>query len=274
VPVFRPRKKRILTTAEEGELRNPPSARIETAALRQPPDFIVIGVQRGGTTSLYRYLSGHPQVGSSWRKEVHYFDRYYEKGRAWYLAHFPKRGRFPVVGEASPFYLFDPRVPERIANTLTEPPRFIAMLRNPVDRAYSMYQMKLRRGVEELPFEQAIDREEERLAESNDPVSIPWRHYSYLRRGHYAEQLERWFERFPRDRFLVIRSEDFYDRPEEHLHAAQEFIGVERHSPEEMKTHNLSEYSEMDAATRERLEAYFTPHNRRLYRLLGRDMGW
>jgi Sulfotransferase domain len=263
------------TPEEVAKLREPPRRRIETASLRQAPDFIIIGTQRGGTTSLHRYLGEHPAIGSSWRKEVHYFDRYYDRGRDWYLAHFPKRGKFGAVGEASPFYMFDPRVPGRIAETLGTGVRFIALLRNPVDRAYSMYQMKVRRGREELSFEEAIDSEEERLGSEVDPISLPWRHYSYLRRGHYADQLERWFAHFPREAFCVIRSEDLYERPEEQLHATQAFLGVETHTPEVLEGHNQRPYSAaMGAATRRRLEAYFAPHNRRLYRLLGRDFGW
>ncbi len=272
--ILRPRGRTSPAGAQESSERDPPKGRLETARERQPPDFIIIGAQRAGTTSLHRYLKDHPQVGPSWRKEVHYFDRFYERGLDWYLAHFPRRGKFPIVGEASPFYVFDPRVPGRIEETLGDRVRFIVMLRNPVDRAYSMYQMKVRRDLEELSFEEALATEDERLAQSDDPVSPPWRHHSYLRRSLYAEQLERWYQRFPRDRFHVIKSEDFYARPERILHETYEFLGVSRHTPEELRTYNLHEYSDMDPAQRRRLEAYFAPHNRRLYELLGRDLGW
>lgn len=272
--LFRSKGTALPTTEEEGEHRDPPKGRLESARERELPHFIIIGAQRAGTTSLHRYLKDHPDVGPSWRKEIHYFDRYYEKGLDWYRAHFPRRGKFPVVGEASPFYVFDPRVPGRIAETLGEEVRFVVMLRNPVDRAHSNFQMKVRRGIEDLSFEEAIAREDERLAASDDPVSLPWRHFSYLRRGLYAEQLERWLARFPRERFHVIRSEDFYAEPERILHEAQDFIGVDRRTPAELKTYNLNEYERMDPALRARLEAHFEPHNRRLYDLLGRDMGW
>ena len=253
--------------------RDPPPGRLATAHERQSPDFIIIGAQRAGTTSLYRYLTDHPEIGSAWRKEVHYFDRYFDRGRDWYLAHFPRRGKFAVVGEASPFYLFDPRVPGRVGETL-ERVRFIVMLRNPVDRAYSDYLMKVRRGREALSFEDAIAREDERLAQGDDPAGHVWRRFSYTRRGLYADQLERWFELFPRERFEVIRSEDFYEAPGDVLRGVQGFLGVEPHRPEALEPYHRAEYSDMDPVTRERLRERFAPHNRRLYSLLGRDFGW
>src|SRR5215213_1565056 len=140
---------------------DPPPERIETAHLRQLPNFIIIGAQRGGTTSLYRYLTEHPSIGAAYRKEVHFFDRHFDKGMAWYLAHFPARGEFPIVGEASPFYLFHPAVPGRIHAAVPQA-RFIALLRNPIDRAYSQYHMKSRHDLETLSFEDALAQEGER----------------------------------------------------------------------------------------------------------------
>ena len=255
------------------EERDPPRQRIETAHLRQYPDFIIIGTQRGGTTSLYRYLTAHPEIGQASRKEVHFFDRYFDRGLDWYLAHFPLRGEFPIVGEASPYYLFHPEAPARI---LTAVPRakFVVMLRNPVDRAYSQYHMKVERGLETLSFAEAIDREPERLAASDDPLDPAWRHHSYLARGVYVEQIRRWFDHFPRDRFLIIKSEDFYDEPLRILHQTQTFLGVESHIPTTLKVHHQADYGAMDEGMRRRLLDYFAPYNRQLYDLLGRDFGW
>ena len=271
--LFRAKNKVPAPMRDNAEPRDPPPKRLETAHLRQPPDFIIIGTQRGGTTSLYRYLSEHPGIGSAWRKEVHYFDRHYEHDMDWYLAHFPKRGKFEMVGEASPFYLFHPEVPRRVRDTVADV-KLIALLRDPIDRAYSQFQMTTRRGIESLSFEEAIEREPERLAGS-DASGLAWRQFSYLTRGHYDEQLQRWFSLFPRERFLILKSEDFYTTPEPILHETQEFLGVDRASPEEFKPYHLTDYgAEMDPATRTRLREHFAPHNERLYELLGRDLGW
>ena len=259
--------------ASPEEERDPPSSRIATAHLRQPPDFIIIGTQRGGTTSLYRYLSEHPQIGSAYRKEVHFFDRYYGKGMDWYLAHFPLRGEFPIVGEASPYYLFHPDVPGRIEAAVPAA-RFIVLLRNPVDRAYSQYHHKLKRGLETLPFAEALDQEAERLSASDDPVGLPWRHHSYVARGLYVDQIRRWLERFPRERLLIIKSEEFFARPEAVLHQTQAFLGLEPRNPSDFKAYHMADYPEMEPATRRRLADHFAPYNRQLYDLLGRDFGW
>jgi hypothetical protein len=256
------------------ERRDPPQERIETAHLRQLPDFIIIGTQRGGTTSLYRYLTAHRDIGPALRKEVHFFDRYYEKGVDWYLANFPMRGEVPVTGEASPYYIYHPEVPERV-RTLVPKARFIALLRNPVDKAYSHYQMRLRRDGETLSFEDAIDREQERMGSSADPASLAWRHSSYVARGVYIAQLERWMSVFPREQFLIIKSEDFYENPQRVLQEALEYLGLRPWSPANFEAFNKRKYAtDMKPATRKRLEAYFEPYNQQLYDLIGRDLGW
>lgn len=252
--------------------RDPPLERIETAQLRQLPDFVIIGTQRGGTTSLYRYLTGHPDIGPALRKEVHFFDHHYEKGIDWYLAHFPVRGEVPIVGEASPYYLFHRDVPER-ARRVVPYAKFIALLRNPVDRAYSHYQMRVSKGLESLSFEDAIDKEPERLS-GDDPSGLTWRHHSYIRRGLYVDQLKRWVSVFPREQLLIIKSEDFYKEPEQILQQTLAHLGLQPWSPAKLKAHHLSEYADMDPVTRERLKEYFAPHNEQLYAFLGRDLGW
>ncbi len=257
--------------ARAPERKDPPKGRLETADERQPPDFIIIGAQRAGTTSLYRYLTEHPRVGGAWRKEVHYFDYNLERGWRWYLAHFPKRGKFEAVGEASPYYLFDPDVPGRVHAALPDV-LLIALLRNPIDRAFSQYQLATRRGFESESFADAVRIEPDRLA-GGDAIAL--RRFSYLRRGHYAEQLERWLKHFPRERLLVLKSEELYADPARALDETQEFLGAERHLPQELRHYHASDYeTAIDPATRAELRAYFEPHNRRLHELLGRDFGW
>ncbi len=252
--------------------RNPPPSRIATAHLRRLPDFVIIGAQRGGTTSLYRSLTEHPDVGAALRKEVHFFDRYHANGLDWYRAHFPRHGEASVVGEASPYYLFHPGVPQRVREVLPQA-RFIALLRNPVDRAYSHYQMLVRRGVEDLSFEEAVAREPERLA-GGDPESQAWRHYSYLTRGLYAEQIERWWDVFPREQLLIVKSEDLYQDTGGVVGQVSAWLGLRPWEPSDLKAYHVADYRDMDPVTRQRLLAHFAPFNRRLYDLLGRDFGW
>ncbi len=123
-----------------------------TAPFRVLPDFVVIGAQRSGTTSLYNNLVEHPQIASCIRKEVHYFDAYFERGSYWYRGHFPRAAELrrlarrhgaPVLtGEATPMYLFDPPCRRRLAELVPDA-KLLVLLRDPVAREYSQYQVRV-----------------------------------------------------------------------------------------------------------------------------------
>jgi lipopolysaccharide transport system ATP-binding protein len=176
------------------------------------PDFVVIGTQKGGTSFFYRLLTEHPLVRGAAAKELHFFDNKFAEGVGWYRRCFSKGehvdGHRTITGEASPSYLFDPQVPERMARIVPEA-RLIALLRNPVDRAYSHYQMELRRGKEARSFEDATQEEMTSVEGERNTVDVP---HAYLRRGLYAEQLERFSFFANRDRLLVIKSENLFAR--------------------------------------------------------------
>ena len=263
-----------------------------TSGLRMLPDFIVIGTQRGGTTSLYRYLAAHPGVAPTLvSKGVHYFDVQNDRSEAWYRGHFPptayrawrrRVARQPLItGEASPYYLFHPAVPERVAAMLPDV-KLIAMLRDPVKRAFSHYHHEFEGGFETLPtFEEAIDAEPgrlegeaERLLADPGYVSFAHQHHSYLARGHYAEQLEAWFAHIPRERFLIFTSEEFYRDTATVYGTVQDFLGLPHHPLAEFKTYNAHSYAPMDPATNGRLREHFREPDRALCELLGRDLGW
>jgi len=260
-----------------------------TSAARPLPDTLIIGAQKAATTALYAYLRQHPAVlGPSW-KEVNYFDRHYARGETWYRGHFPnvlrvrrvkRRGLEPVVAEASTGYLFHPLAPERVKALLPDA-RLVALVRDPVERAYSHYQHEVALGREALSFEEAIDREEERMRGEvermlDDPgyFSYAWWNYTYLARGRYAEQLERWFAVFARDQLLVIPIGDLRSRPRETYALALEHVGAPQHDLGDYPTIFSRDYSEMKPETRARLSAYYVEPNRRLYELLDRDLAW
>ena len=258
--------------------------RAVTCPLRMMPAFIVIGTHRGGTSAFYHYLTEHPGIGAATTKEVNYFDRNYFKGNLWYRAHFPtraqraNRGVF-MSGEASPHYLFHPLVPERVAQTIPDV-KLVALLRNPVERAWSHYRRYIYLRRETLPFEEAIADEERRLSADPDDMTGPT---SYLARGLYANQLERWFSLFSRERLLILRSEDFYADPAAILAQTLKYLDMPRDDlPEETAYDRYDGYAGpaanaptvMPSATRARLSMWFAPHNQRLYDYLGRDMGW
>ncbi len=245
-----------------------------TAASRALPDWLIIGTQKGGTTSLYAELCQHPAVGPAFRKEPHFFDERWHRGVAWYRANFPRRAASQSTGEASPIYLFDPQVPARVQQVVPDV-RLIVMLRDPVDRAWSHYHHERRRGHEHLTFEEAIDAEPVRLAEPGSQGDYHHRHHSYLARGRYAEQLERWLRLFPMERLHIIRSEDYYADPDTTYSEVLRFLGLPFHQLAQRKKLNVGRYRDrMSPAMRGRLNAYFKPHNEALYTLLNRDMQW
>jgi hypothetical protein len=207
------------------------------------PDWLVIGAQRSGTSSLYEYIANHPLVGRSAVEEVHYFDRHYQKGIEWYRGHFPARLRMkiatlggegtPSTGQSTPNYMAHPLAPRRIAEMLPVV-RLIALLRNPVDRAYSHFHHERDRGHEPLStFEEALQAEPARMKDELGKImrddgycSFPQHHFSYVMRGFYAGQLERLFTLFPRERVLVLCSEHLLNDPTTVYARVLQFLGL------------------------------------------------
>ncbi len=254
------------------------------------PGYLIVGAQRAGSTSLFSYLSSHPLVGAPTLKEVHFFDEHYAEGLAWYRRHMPsgrwrrsvseRTGRSPIVGEASPYYLFHPAVPARVIVALPAV-RLIALLRDPVARAYSHYQHERAQGREPLPFLEALESEPARLAgeESRllgDPSyrSPAHKNQSYASRGLYAEQLERWFDVFPREQILVLRSEDLFSEPARTYARVLEFLELEPFDGLDFEIMNRRSYPTLDPAARAWLRDRFREPNHRLRELLGSEFVW
>jgi hypothetical protein len=259
-----------------------------TSRCRSLPNFIIIGAQKSGTSSLYHYLSQHPQLIPSIRKEVHYFDGgvdrtvdNYEKGESWYRAHFPCQPRIHAslkTFEASPLYMFHPLAPERISALMPQV-KSIALLRNPTERAVSHYFHVKRQGNEALPIREAIENEETRLAPvlaRQDYKDDRFRHFSYKARGLYRAQLKRFLKFFPREQLLVISSETFFREPRFVLERIFEFVGVGTDFRlSDLRAKNVaSSKSDVDPEVYEQLNEFFRPHNQALYDLLGEDYGW
>lgn len=254
---------------------------------RPLPDFIIIGAQKAGTSSLFAYLSQHPQLLPSYAKEVHFFDGglnrevdNYRKGAPWYRAHFPVRGAGAreKAFEASPLYMFNPLVPGRMFRLIPEV-KIIALLRNPTRRAVSHYFHVRRRGQEPLPIHEALRAEEWRLAPvlgREDYKSETFIRHSYKSRGLYREQLERFLEHFPRRQLLALCSEEFFGSPEATLRRVFEFVGVDAaFSVPDLSPRNTSGgKGEVEPKVYKYLDDYFRPHNKALYELLGEDYGW
>ena len=247
------------------------------------PSFIILGVQRGGTTSLYDYLTQHPRIAHAKRKEVHYFDLNYAEGTSWYEKQFPWSVRLRskmITGEASPYYIFHPYVRDRVAKVVPDA-KFIVLLRDPVDRAYSHYQHCVRRGWETLSFADAIREEPVRLAgeveklAADDYTSYNHQHFSYVTRGVYVDQITHWYERFDPSQFLILRSEDLFTDPATVTNSVFEFLGLDPLGLETYAHRNLGGYEESVASeVRSALSQHYAPHNARLVELLGPRFTW
>lgn len=262
-----------------------------TSGQRQLPGFVMVGAQRAGTTSLYRALMSHPQVHSAnYHKGVNYFDVNYHRDFSWYRGHFPTTASLrarsrgvagePVTFEASGYYLWHPCAPERLARHLPEV-RVLAMLRDPVERAYSAWKHEKARGFETESFERALELEDERLEGQVERMladpgyqSFSHRHHAYRRRGQYAEQLARLQQHLPAEQVHVVDSEAFFEQPEATFAGVLEFLGLPVVFPERFDRWNGRPSSPMSPETREQLRDHFAGHDRELARMLGREPAW
>ena len=246
------------------------------------PDYLIIGAQKSGTSSLFRYLGESPHVELPTAKEIHFFDNRFEMGLDWYRSHFPPghTGKPRMTGEASPYYVFHPLAPERIRETLPDV-RLVLLLRNPVERAVSHYYHEVGNGHEDLPLPAALDREEERLEGEAERIvaqpgysSFNHRHFSYQARGVYVDQLIRWQSVFPAEQLLVLNSERLFDDPVKEMAQVYAFLELPGSPPDDLGAYNQRDYPAIPRAVEDRLVEHFAPHNARLRDYIGQDFGW
>lgn len=251
------------------------------ASTRRAPEFLIVGAQKAGTTSLYNCLKQHPQVSAAHKKEIHYFSQYYDKGFDWYLDHFPERPPGILSGEASPFYLFHPHSANRIASQLPSV-KIIIILRNPVERAISHYHQQARRHHEKLSMIDAFKAEAariqkpwQRLLEGKQQSGVKIQQCSYLKRGEYLEQLQRYEQHFPASQILLLESEAFFDNPAPVLKKLFAFLGIDTSfMPADLWPRKPGNYEHTDPAVIDYLRQHFAPHNEALFRHLGHRFDW
>ena len=265
--------------------------RILTSPYRAFPSFLIIGVRKGGTTSLFAYLNSHPHVLPCLVKEPHFFDLHFGYGDTIYRACFPSQRQVRKLkaasscavhwGEASTCYIYYPQVPQRVKDVLPEG-KFILLLRNPVERAFSHYEHNKRHGIETRSFEDAIEEElslgpagclDIKRAEANG--SQHHRYFCYLSRGLYFEQIKNWHSVFPKEQMLIIKSEDLFRNTATEFRKVLAFLGLEDWQPEEgFRPYNVGVKGRLDPRTRDRLAPFYKPPNEQLYDYLGVDYGW
>jgi hypothetical protein len=253
---------------------------------RTLPDFLVIGAQKSGTTTLYDYIVQHPDVRAALTKEVHFFDDNFQRGAGWYRSNFPV-GAAPLgttnrwqTGEASPYYLLHPLAPRRAAQVLPHA-KLLVTLRHPVDRAYSHYQHERAKGTEPLTFAEAIEQESAR-------TEGPWQQlssgavarapevqsFSYLARGRYDEQLSRWLQHFAREQMYVISAERLFSEPAVVMRGVFNFLGLDAANGIDYRRLNSRQYAGLDPELRRQLEDELRGSVRTVNQLLDTDFDW
>ncbi len=238
------------------------------------PNFIIIGSQRCGTTSLYTYLAQHPQILTPIKKEMDFFSWHFDRGIDWYLAHFPPmpRGEQFVTGEASPSYFDFRGAPERLYSLFPEA-KLIVLLRNPVDRAISQFYRLTGLSWEARSLDRVISDEIERLSQNPEYI-IGEEPGNYLARGRYIEFIKNWRAFFPREQLLILKSEDFYAGAATTLKQVLEFLDLPEYQLSEYQNANPGSYEPVNESVRDWLRDYFRPYNQQLEEYLNTNFNW
>jgi hypothetical protein len=236
-------------------------------------NFIICGTQKGGTSALDFYLRKHPEICMADRKEVHFFDNesLFGNGRpsySQYHAYFNPKASHRLLGEATPIYMYWHDAPRRMWE-YNPHLKLIIVLRSPIDRAYSHWNMEQSINAENLSFWDAIQNEEVRCKEA-----LPYQHrfYSYVDRGFYCEQLRRLWRYFDRDNILVLKNEYLKEQPDKCLKDVCAFLGVndfESVNPKDVHSHPYS--LKISDKEKEYLRFIFEHEIRGLERTLGWD---
>ena len=259
-----------------------------TSFMRVLPDFIVVGTSFCAKTLLYNNLEQHKFILNNLREESGYFLDTYHKGFDWYKSNFPTYyfrfffeliyGKKPRIGETVnlPGYF----VPKRVSDILGKP-KIIAILRNPVDRAYARYLEEIRNGNETKSFEEVLEKEyhliknkEDKIIKSNSPLDF--RHlFLYRLESIYVEYLKQWNQYFPKGDILVIRTEDLFSNPIKTTNKCFEFLDLEPIKELKQPGANYEkDASKLNEDTRKKLLEYFKPYNEKLYQFLNLDLEW
>ena len=267
-----------------------------TSPLRTSPQFIVIGVGRGGTTSLFHYLSQHPCIEGSAYDELGFFDDNFHLGLNWYRSLFPtkftknkiekKYGKF-LTYEVTPQYIRRPWVAKRILQTFPKM-KFILLLRNPIDRTLSHYYLAKRTnhkilqdkdGI--LSFDAIVHRDIESISRFEKGKSDLDENYfrdfiekTFLGRGLYVQFLREWFKVYDKEHFLILSTEELANNTQNTLNKIFKFLKITEFEIPNIQKHNIGKYDPMNDDTRKKLVEFFEKYNQSLYKLLGKDFGW
>jgi hypothetical protein len=252
-----------------------------TASSRVLPNFIIIGTVRSGSTSLYYNICEHPSILSADYDEIGFFDSNYQLGINWYRSMFPTQKKmaelkektgFAITGEDTPFYFWKKEAAKRVLEDLPDV-KIIAIFRNPIDRAYSNYNLGVRANTENLTFEDAIDEEIRFLEEHTFRESID-RKRSYITKGIYEKQISLWFEIFSKEQIHILSTEDMKNNPQDTLRKIFQFLEIPEYTIKNPQNQKLGKYEKMNEQTRKRLFNFYKPYNEKFFQIINQKFDW
>lgn len=194
------------------------------------PEFIIIGAEKCGTSSLYTYITKHPQILGVFEKEIHFFTYHFNYGLDWYLSHFPKLPWGYLTGEASTSYIgCHNNAPQRLFNLFPEV-KLLAILRYPIDRAVSHYHQLVRLGREGRKLEDVINQEIEILTDFENIWELRQAYWKIgkgaIWHSLYVYFLEEWLKVFSPEQFLILSSDTLFINPQKALQTVWDFWGL------------------------------------------------
>jgi hypothetical protein len=238
------------------------------------PDFIIIGAAKCGTSSLFKYLSEHPQILPPHKKELNFFTpENFNKGINWYLSQFPAIADEPdfLTGEASPAYFNSPIAIENIPKLFPET-KIILLLRNPVDRAISLYYHNVKCGYETRDINEVLQAEiqqREKLSEENLQGQI-----GHIFDGIYTNKVEKWMNVIAPEKFLIVQTEDLSSNSAKTVNQVFRFLGLHQYQAADYFRYNAGNYYLVDKGIKKQLAEIFAPYNQRLEEFLERKFNW
>ena len=257
----------------------------------------IVGTQKGGTSALFDYLKKSQQVTVGSKKEMGFFsqDKIFQRGSQWYSTEYKKKPDTRILLDATPEYLYYPFVPKRIHN-YNPNAKIIIVLREPVSRAFSHYTMfrninesprKKQKTLKKLRFNTANTGELYELVKGNtfpsfskairEEANIEALEPSYVRRGCYFEQVQRYLKFFPRKNILILESSDLKHNKKECVKKVANFLDISSDfvTDQDFESKHIGNYKEeIKEEDKKFLQKYYEPHNQKLFNLLDKKFDW
>ena len=254
-----------------------------TSPFRTIPNFIVIGVKRCGTTTLYEQLSEHPCIEKSAHDNLGFFNNNFELGMNWYKSHFVtnfrkkeierKYGKFATYDVTSS-YIQKKKTAQNIFKTLPNV-KLILILRNPTDRAYSEYNQNIIDENESRDFTELIKQEINEIQNmENGNLEFSSDKINLVKKGIYEKQISPWLEVFPRKQILIISTEEFGEKTTETYDKIFRFLELPEYKIKNKKRHRKGTYEAMDDKTRKILDDFYESYNSKLFQKIEETFRW